>query len=161
MTPAIERFLDEVLADPRSSLDMVDLIEEILTKRYLAGDDDDDDADAHGDRIFKIISREDLTLTERCEALAALVLGASPRSDSAVDRAEMPEHRISPVLPPASEFGRISNGERFACDHRHELSGAQGLRYDSPAPGITPSALTIAPLVTEAKIPTVVMVSGG
>jgi len=76
MTATIERFLDEVRANPRSSLEMVDLIEEILTRRYLAGDDDNADAQANGDRIFEIISQEHLTLKERCEALAALFLEA-------------------------------------------------------------------------------------
>ena len=47
MTATIERFLDEVRANPRSSLEMVDLIEEILTRRYLAGDDDNADDDAY------------------------------------------------------------------------------------------------------------------
>jgi hypothetical protein len=76
MNAAIEHFLDEVRADPRSSPEMVDIIEDILTRRYLAGDEDDADAQANGDRIFEIISQEDLTLKERCEALAALFLEA-------------------------------------------------------------------------------------
>jgi hypothetical protein len=36
MNAAIEHFLDEVRADPRSSPEMVDIIEDILTRRYLA-----------------------------------------------------------------------------------------------------------------------------
>ena len=39
MNAAIEHFLDEVRGDPRSSPEMVDIIEDILTRRYLAGDD--------------------------------------------------------------------------------------------------------------------------
>jgi hypothetical protein len=74
MTAAIERFLDEVRADPRSSLEMVDLIEEILTKQYLAGADDITHKPGSDDRVSEIISREDLTLKERCEALASLLL---------------------------------------------------------------------------------------
>jgi hypothetical protein len=76
MTATIERFLDEVRSDPRSSLEMVDLVEEILTRRYLASDDDRADAQANGDRIFEIISQVHLTLKERCEALASLFLEA-------------------------------------------------------------------------------------
>jgi hypothetical protein len=76
MTAVIERFLDEVRADLCSSLEMVDLIEEILTKRYLAGDDDNIGAQGGADRVSEIISREDLPLKERCEALASLFLGA-------------------------------------------------------------------------------------
>jgi hypothetical protein len=76
MNAAIEHFLDEVRADPRSSPEMVDIIEDILTRRYLAGDDDNADAQANGDRISEIISLKDLTLKERCEALAALFLEA-------------------------------------------------------------------------------------
>jgi hypothetical protein len=75
MTVVIERFLDEVRADPRSSLEMVDLIEEILTRRYLAGDDNTL-AQGGDDRASKIISREDLTLNERCKALASLLIEA-------------------------------------------------------------------------------------
>jgi hypothetical protein len=76
MTAAIERFLDKVRADPHSSLEMVDLIEEILTTQYLAGVDANADAQGGDDRVSEIISREDLTLKERCEALASLLLEA-------------------------------------------------------------------------------------
>jgi hypothetical protein len=76
MTSAIERFLDEVRADPHPSLEMVDLIEEILTRRYLADADDNTHPGANDGRIFEIISREDMTLKERCEALALLFLDA-------------------------------------------------------------------------------------
>jgi hypothetical protein len=76
MTATIERFLDEVRSDPRSSLEMVDLIEEILTKQYLADADDNTHKPGSDDRVSEIISREDLTLKERCEALASLFLEA-------------------------------------------------------------------------------------
>jgi hypothetical protein len=72
MTATIEGFLDEVRSDPRSSLEMVDLVEEILTKRYLAGDDDNTHDQGGIDRVSEIVSRDDLTLKERCEALASL-----------------------------------------------------------------------------------------
>jgi hypothetical protein len=75
MNAPIEHFLDEVRGDPRSSPEMVDIIEDILTRRYLAGDDNAD-AQANGDRISEIIALKDLTLKERCEALAALFLEA-------------------------------------------------------------------------------------
>jgi hypothetical protein len=76
MTAAIERFLEKVRTDPGSSLEMVDLIEEILTKQYLANADDNTQKLGSDDRVSEITSREDLTLKERCEALASLFLEA-------------------------------------------------------------------------------------
>jgi hypothetical protein len=76
MTATIERFLEKVRADPRSSLEMVDLIEEILTKQYLADAGNNTHKPGSDDRVSEIISRKDLTLKERCEALASLFLEA-------------------------------------------------------------------------------------
>jgi hypothetical protein len=64
MTAAVERFLDDVRADPRSSLEMVDLIEEILTRRYLAGADDNTDnrrGEAATVRLFSVGEAESMT----------------------------------------------------------------------------------------------------
>jgi hypothetical protein len=71
----IEGFLDECRADPwfRDRPELLDRLEEVLTKFYRAGDDSPE-WQAIWDRICGILQQKSETLVEQCKVLVPVLL---------------------------------------------------------------------------------------
>ena len=69
----IEAFLDECRADPwfQSHPELVDRLESVLTKFYLAGEDPE--WQAIWDQVQAVLERKTDTPVDRCQALAAVL----------------------------------------------------------------------------------------
>jgi hypothetical protein len=70
----IESFLDECRADPgfRDRPELLDRIEDVLTKFYRASDDNPE-WQAIWDRVCEILEQKNEALVERCEALVPVL----------------------------------------------------------------------------------------